>query len=255
MTPLDAAHAAMAAAPGDAAAERAFYARLAEAELFLMLTADPDGDRIDPAVFETGDGAFALAFDREDRLAEFAGHPVPYAALSGRRLAALLAEAAIGLALNPGGAPSETVLTAEALAWLAETAGADPRAVTARLTAIHPPAGLPRDLLTALDARLAAAEGLARLAYVVGTEAEGGGQGHLVAFVDAVAGAEPALARAVSEALAFSGLEAGALDVAFFAAEAPMAARLARHGLRIDLPQPAAPTIPGGDPNAPPRLR
>ena len=69
-----------------------------------------------------------------------------------------------------------------------------------------------------------------------------------------------ALATAVSEVLSFSGLEAAALDVAFFRAEDPAAARLARVGLRFELPkpEPMAQTpghAPGLNPDKPPRLR
>ena len=73
-----------------------------------------------------------------------------------------------------------------------------------------------------------------------------------------VPGAEPALAQAASEALIFSGLDAGEMDVAFFAASNPVSARLAKVGLRFDLPQPepvSAPNAPGMDPDTPPRLR
>jgi hypothetical protein len=73
-------------------------------------------------------------------------------------------------------------------------------------------------------------------------------------------GAEPALARAVAAALTFSGIEAGSLDVGFFRTADPVAARLARVGLRFDLPEapksePVAGTAPGMNPDAPPRLR
>ena len=76
-------------------------------------------------------------------------------------------------------------------------------------------------------AGLRAAVGLAAAAFLVGTRTEDGGQGHLLGFVSAVEGAQPALARAVSEALTFSGIEAGALDVGFFEAQEPAAAALA----------------------------
>ena len=82
----------------------------------------------------------------------------------------------------------------------------------------------------------------------------------MLAFVDAAPGAEGALAQAVGEALTFSGIEAGALDVAFFDASDPVAPRLARVGLRFDLPalarpERAEPSAPGMDPDKPPKLR
>ncbi|WP_209016141.1 hypothetical protein, partial [Roseibium sp. RKSG952] len=70
---------------------------------------------------------------------------------------------------------------------------------------------------------------------------------------------EAALAKAVSEALTFSGIEAGALDVGFFNTDEPTAAALANVGLRFELPQPevrqVSRPIPGSDPEKPPILK
>ena len=98
------------------------------------------------------------------------------------------------------------------------------------------------------------------MAYLVASVDSEGKRSHLLAFVGAASGAEAALARAASEALTFSGIEAGAMDVGFFDAKDPVAARLARVGLRFDLPQPAPASVPdtsapGSDPDRPPRLR
>ena len=122
-----------------------------------------------------------------------------------------------------------------------------------------PPRGLPEMVLTALDARLARMEGLAALAYLVGTEYESGQKGYMLAFVDAATGAEKrAGAGCARRARVFPGVEAGQLDVTFVSADDGRAAELARVGLRFDLPQPAKPVemkAPGLDPNAPPRLK
>jgi hypothetical protein len=157
-------------------------------------------------------------------------------------------------------APSSFLLEAEGVRWLAQTLGNAPDEVEARLAEVSAPKGLPAALISALDTKLATATGLAQLAYLVGSTDTDGARGHLLAFVGAAPGAEPALAGAASEALTFSGIEAGAMDVAFFDATDPITARLARVGLRFDLPQPAparAPEAiaPGSDPDRPPRLR
>ncbi|MBJ3762482.1 SseB family protein [Maribius pontilimi] len=257
MTPLDDAHAAMEAAPDDDAARLRFYERLADGELFLLLTREPEGDALDPRLFETSQGAFVLVFDRAERLADFADGQAPFAALSGRILAAMLDGKGIGLALNPGVAPSSFLVPSDAVAWLAETLGQGPDEIEARPTELHPPGDLPERLLTALDAKLATATGLARMAYLVWASYETGVRSHMLAVIDPAFGAERALARAVREALVFSGLEAGALDVAFFDASDAMAARLAKVGLRFDIPkfEAAQPVAPGSDPDAPPKLR
>ncbi len=257
-TALDRAHAAMAAAPDDAAARLAFHARLAESALFLLLDAEPVGDTLSPRLFELEEGTIVLAFDSEARLAAFARVPVPYAALPGRRLVALLAGQDLGLGLNFDVAPSAQLLPPEVLAWLADHLGAGPEELVASPEALHPP-WLPEALVAAIDARLARAAGLARTAWLAGVTHRDGTRGHLLALTGAAPGAEAALALALSEAVRLSGVEdAGPVDVAFVAAGDPLADRLARVGLRFDLPAPparGAPVAPGTDPARPPRLR
>jgi len=259
-TRLDLAHAAMEAAPDDDRLRLRFHERIADAELFLMLTEEPKGETLSPETFALSDATWVLAFDTEERLAAFAGRTVPYAALPGRVIVAMLAGRGAGLGLNLEVAPSSTLLPPESIAWLAETLAHGPAETTARIRAFHPPGQLPEALLTALDSKLGAAAGLARMAFVAGTEDDAGARSHILAFVGTVEGAEPALARAVSEALTFSGLDAGTLDVAFFRPSDPAAASLARVGLRIDLPEPPEPprparAAPGSDPDKPPILR
>lgn len=259
-TPLDLAHAAMEAAPVEDAARLRFYERLADSELFLMLTEEAEGEQVSPELFETPEGAFVLVFDREERLAQFAGRAVPYAGLSGRVIAQMLAGQGIGLGLNLEVAPSAILIPPEAVSWLHQTLGHTPDEVEAAVEAFTAPKGLPEALLTALDAKLATAGGLAAAAYLAGVRYAGGGQGHLLGFVGAKEAAQPSLAKAAGEALTFSGIEAGAMDVAFFEADDPVAASLARAGLRFDLPQPPEPEVyqpevPGSNPEKPPRLR
>lgn len=259
-TALDQAHAAMEAAPEDDSLRLRFYERLADSELFLMLSREAEGDRISPELFETPEGRFVLAFDREDRLAQFAGRAVPYAGLAGRGVVEMLQGQEIGLGVNLDVAPSATLLGPEAVSWLYDTLQAVPDQVEATIEELLPPANLPEVLLTALDAKLATAGGLASAAYLVGLRYQGGGQGHLLGFVEAKPEAENALAKAVNEALSFSGIEAGALDVGFFAPSDPMAAALAKVGLRFDLPKPPEPKlyeakIPGSNPDEPPILK
>ncbi|WP_224826321.1 SseB family protein [Cognatishimia sp. MH4019] len=254
-TALDRAHAQMEQSD---AKRLAFFERVADSELFLLLQSEAEGDQLTPEVFDLGDAQYVLVFDREDRLSSFAGRIVPYAALSGRVIAQMLAGQSVGLGINLDVAPSATLLPAEAVTWLAETLAHTPDEVEARPVEVTPPAGLPDTLIAALDTKLATAVGLASMAYLVGVAYEGGAKSHMLAFIGAAPGAEDALAKAVSEALTFSGIEAGALDVAFFKASDPMAARLARVGLRFDLPQPEEPeerAAPGSDPDAPPILR
>ncbi|GAA6209608.1 SseB family protein [Cognatishimia sp. WU-CL00825] len=259
-TPLDTAHAAMQGAQGDDAARLRFYERLADAELFLLLTKEVEGESISPEVFEVQDQSFVLVFDTEERLSEFVGKAAPYVALSGRMVAQMLAPSGIGLGVNLDVAPSSILIPAEALGWLVDTLDNAPDEVETRVDAFSAPAGLPEVLITSLDAKLSTAVGLARWAYLVGTTYENGVRSHMLGFVGAVPEAQGALAKAVSEALTFSGIDAGALDVGFFDSSDPVAAQLARVGLRFDLPEPEVavehvPIAPGSDPQKPPKLR
>lgn len=258
MTDLDLAHAAMDAAPEDDTARLRFYERLADTELFMLLGAEAEGDQITPELFEIEDQRFALVFDREERLSQFVGRVVPYAAVPGRALVQMLAGQGIGLALNLEVAPSAMLIPAEAVDWLVQTLSHGPDETEARLTEVSAPGGLPEVVVTGLDRKLAIAAGLARFAYLAAATYEDGARGHVLAFVDAVEGAEKALAAAAGEALTFSGIEAGVMDVLFVRAADPLAAHLARVGLRFDLPEPEmpqAPGAPGMDPQKPPKLR
>lgn len=259
-TPLDRAHMAMEAAPTDDATRLGFYERLADSELFLLLETEAEGAEIHPAVFELEEIACVLAFDREERLAEFTTGPAPFVALSGRSLAEMLAGQDLGLGVNLGVAQSSILLPAEAVAWLHETLSHGPEEVEARPLEVLPPSGLPDSLVTAIDQKLATAAGLAKFAYLARVQYSGGWTGHMLAFIDPVPGAEVALAQAGNEALLFSGIEAGQMDISFFDASDPMAARLARVGLRFDLPEapksaPQDRPAPGSNPEKPPILR
>jgi hypothetical protein len=81
-----------------------------------------------------------------------------------------------------------------------------------------------------------------------------------LAFIDTPEGAEHALAKAAHEALNFSGIEAGSIDVAFFDPTEGAAIAIRRCGLRFELPEPTQPddykpAAPGMDPDKPPRLK
>lgn len=257
LTPLDEAHAAMMAAPDDDAARLRFYERIADVELFVLLEAEPAADQISPVLL---DDAYVIVFDRAARLAAYVGEAAPYVALSGRAVAAMLEGQSLGMAVNIGVAPSEILLPTDAVVWLRATLAHEAGAVEAKITQVLPPKDLPESLIAAIDAKLATATGMAAGAWLVGVEYSGGGRGHLLAFVGAIPRAQDALVRAASEALTFSGIEAGAMDVGFFGPGDPTVEKLAKVGLRFDLPQtqglqhtPRMP--PGGDPSKPPILK
>lgn len=258
MTDLDTAHAAMDIAPDDDAKRLQFYERLADTELFMLLGSEAADDKVTPELFEIEDQTYILIFDREERLAQFVGREVPYAGLSGRVLSGMLAGQGIGFALNLDVAPSAMLIPSEAVDWLHATLEHAPQESEARLTEVSVPKGLPEAVITGLDRKLAIAAGLANMAYLAAATYDDNSRGHVLVFIDAVPGSEASLARAAGEALTFSGIDAGTMDVLFARASDPLAAHLAKVGLRFDLPalhDPQTPSAPGMDPNRPPKLK
>ncbi len=257
-TPLDAAHAAMEATPDDATPRLRFFERLADSELFLLLQGEATGDSLLPEMYEIDAQKYILAFDREERLSEFAEGSAHHAALSGRVIAKMLAGQEIGLGLNLGVAPSSILLPTEAMDWLADMLENAPDEVMARPVSVEAPVGVSQDLLAAIDTKLATAAGLADAAYLVNARYEDR-CGLMLAIIDALPAAQGALAKAVGEVVMFGDENDDGLDVAFFAATEPVCATLAKVGLRFELPKPAAedhaPAAPGRDPNNPPILR
>lgn len=260
MTPLDAAHAAMERDEADEASRLRFFDCLSDGEFFLLLEEEPQGADLKPRIFPLESGPVVLIFDLEERMAEFSGGVAPYAALPGRVIAQVLAGQGIGLGVNLGVAPSQMILPPEALDWLSGVLEGEPETAEDVPEAFEVPRALPAGLVTALEAKLARVAGLAAFALLMGVRYRGNRRGHMLAIVGAAEGAEAALAHAVREALVFSGLEAGVLDVTFLTGAEEVLPRMLTVARRFDIPVPpqrerAAPAAPGSDPERPPKLR
>ena len=237
----------------------AFWRVFADAELFLVLEQEAQGETLEPRVFDLSMGRMLLAFDTEERLATISDSPVPYAALPGRVVAAQLAGQGLALGVNLGtGAGCETVLAAGSLDWLAQMLTQDApeerHGQIERLAAPLMPEGLTQSLRALLPPQAQGA--LAQVAYT------DGGWGHVLALSGLAPEDAPRMGRAVTEALAFSGLDAAALDLVFTEIDAPLFARIAQAGQLVQPlpPVPAAeaalaPKAPGMDPDRPPRLK
>jgi hypothetical protein len=259
-TPLDLAHARMTAAPEDDAARLRYYEALADADLVLWLDAEAEGEALSPRLVELDDGPVVLAYDLEDRLAEAAGVAVAYAALPGRVIAAQLAGQGVALGVNLGTEAPAFLVPPHALDWLAGVLDRSPAQTQARPVVFRAPGALPPALVDLLAQKLARAGGLAQGALLAGVSYDDGRRGHMLAFVGAPDASQAPLARMAAEALAFSGVEAGEMDVAFLTADDPATAVMARVARAFDMPAPQAapapaPQAPGMDPDRPPRLR
>lgn len=261
-TALGAALARLAGAPGDTALRLAMFDALADAELIVLLEAEAEPGTLAPRVYPAGEGPVVLAFDTEGALADFAGPGAPYAAVPGRVLAPMLAAQGLSLLVQAQGGAAE-LLPPRTLDWFrrALTAPA-PRPTQGSPAGFGPPALPPATLaalLPALERRLCAVPGIAGAALAAARWPEGAsGPDHLLAVSGVALAAQPPLARALAEAMAFAGLAPGALDLAFVAA--PTLDRIAAQGIALNTapPEPAAPaaaTPPGMDPARPPKLR
>lgn len=263
-TPLETAMARMQAAPEDTARRLQFHAELLDTELFVLLADEATGGSLRPKVFDFEAGRAVLVFASESRLADFAGEVAAYAALPGRVLVAMLAQAAEGLSLlvSPDSDHAE-LLPPEALEWLARTLK-DTRSTEGEGTAeSFAPVALPEAVLAllipALERRLRHVPGLEGV-VLAGVRWQGGGKGHVLALGGVAEVARAPLARAVAEGLELSGVEAGALDVIF--PQPTVMARLAALGRTLS-PAPwvppatkdTKPAAPGMDPERPPKLR
>ncbi|WP_295042301.1 SseB family protein [uncultured Paracoccus sp.] len=223
----------------DAPQRARMLSRLADTELSVALVAEPMGDTIELRIFPLEAGPVALACDTEDRLAGFFGGPLAYAAMPGRVLAGLLKSEGAGLLVNPGH-PSEMLLDAAMLDWLTGALSAAPEPADARLRLTPPAPHVIEALAEPLAQRLADMRGL-----IAGAALARAGDGHVVLIAGADPAHQPAIAKALSESLAFLPEQPGGVDVSFTDAALPAGI------LRFDLtpsPEPAAPPRPKGPP-------
>ncbi|MEM8570847.1 MAG: SseB family protein [Pseudomonadota bacterium] len=235
--------------------------RIMDAELFLLLSEEPEKDQIEPHLFEMDEGEFILAFDLGERLAEFLDSPSPYVAMPGRRLVEMIAGRKIGLALNLGVAPSEMLLPPDAVAWMAETGQEPPELHEAKLVGIAMPRHLPSGLMGALDPKLAAMASLIGEAHLVEAEFADADHALLLVLFGVPDEARGEVAAAIGEAVKFSGVDHARLDVTFLAEDAPSRAQIEAVSVRIELPEPEPLSdpepleAPGSNPDKPPNLR
>ncbi len=266
-TKLDRAHDAMQTTPEDDAARVAFYGVLADAELFILLTDEPDTpSAINPEILDIEGDRFALVFDREERLGNFtkaqmeSDAPAPYAALPGRVIAGMLAGQNIGLGLNLGVAPSSILIPGAAMDWLMAALGETPSQAQSTVLAFLPPDAAALALLPALREKLATAGALKARAWLARARFADAGEGALLGLSGIPRESHDLLARAAQEALVFSGTNTE-LTTVFLDQGTRAEAELAAIGREIPLPAPATPTIsappppPGSDPDKPPILK
>ncbi|MDN5569295.1 MAG: SseB family protein, partial [Paracoccus sp. (in: a-proteobacteria)] len=143
----------------DAPQRARMLSRLADTELSVALVREPLHDQVELKLFDLDGARMALACDSEDRLADFFGHAIAYAAMPGRVLSSLLKVDGAGLLVNPGH-PSEMMLDAPMLDWLTGALENVPQPDEARMRLVTPASGVVAELAPALADRLADMRGL-----------------------------------------------------------------------------------------------
>ena len=239
-TPLDQAHAAM--ADGTEASIRAYYAQLLSAELFMPLTGDQ------PAEIAMDTGRFALAFDHEERLAEFADGPIERAVISGRQAIAMAVAADQGIGINLGVSDTAYLLPAPVVAWIAENL-ASPLAEQAGISEFCPPKA-DSDVIAAIDAALSGLSDRADRAILISAPKD------LLLLIAGAEGADhPGIAAHLAESLHLR--LADQAPAVSFTDDGSVLARADRVGIGFDIPKAKIRVVaaPGSDPAKPPRLR
>ena len=256
-TRIDLAFEAM-SADGDSQTHRmAFFEAVADAELIILLKEQALEMVLNLENLESAGKTFAVVFDTDGRLAEYASATAHYAALPGRKLVKMLAGQGVGIALNPGVAPSSYLIAPQAVEWLASVVREEPEGVEQRIISVGPPASSTSALVTALDRKFSSFEGMAKQAVLASVVYLNGEHGNIVAFVDPIRDAETALAQAVYDVLKFNSAS-GNWSVGHFASSSSISTMLTKKGLVFDLPkarEPKSRSAPGSDPDNPPRLR
>jgi hypothetical protein len=157
-----------------------FYEGFAAQRLIVPVEEGGAGATARPLTLALETGDVALAFDTETRFTAFIGAPTEFVAMTGAELARALSPLGIGAALNPGVAPGETVLDAEALAWIAEHTGAEVAVEEMPGgTRVGPPVNPEVALLEALGTRLTEMAGHIAEAWLLGATAPEGGDAYL----------------------------------------------------------------------------
>lgn len=233
-------------------ADRArILSQLADTALFVTLEREPADDAADIRLVDGGGFQLAVASDSDEKLAAFWQGPVAYAEIPGRVLAALLAKDGAALLVNPGSA-SEMLLDPETLTWLGQSLENKPQTETGAFlpSLSSPDPEAVAALAEPLAQRVRGMYGLVEAIALVGASWPDR-TGHLLLLRGTPVNRQEAVAKAISEVLAFLPPVEGGIDIAF---ADPL---LPEGTLVIEVPEPAPPepeTVQR-DPNAPPRLK
>ena len=252
---MDKTYARMQAAPNSDAAGLRFYEAFCDTNLHVLVNAD-----LSLQIFETSQGKLILAFDTEERMAEFVEQPTEFIKMPGRELVTQLKETDIGIGLNLNVAPTSQILTPEILDWVSALLSVDSTLMVDQVAGFSADCQLSDDDRTALTDRLVNFTGVVKAAYICGVTYADGATADALFFIDCDQDIEADLFTAMIETQKFAMDSSADLAIKFISSDSPALPEIQRHGHQLHIPAPIVtptfqPSAPGMDPNKPPKLR
>ena len=254
-TRMDRAYQHMQSLPDNDTAGLRFYETFSDANLSVLINAD-----LSMQVFETSQGKIVLAFDTDDRMAEFVSEPTEFMKIPGRELVMRLLGTDTGVGLNLNVAPTSQILTPEILVWLSDLLSVDSTLLQDQAVGFTANCQSSSDDIAAISSRLENFAGRVSAAYMCGISYSDGVTADALIVVDCDPSVEADLFTAVIETQKFAENNATDLAIKFITSSNPTLSEIRRIGQEIHIPKtipshPAQPKPPGMDPDKPPILR
>lgn len=214
-----------------------YYGVLADTNLFLLLEQEPSNEILEPKFIQLEGKNFALAFDSEESLSEFYGEAAAFAQITGRVLAKMLLEEKIGLGINLGVSEGELLLPYEVVEWFVNVLDETPDLVQANPKKFLPANAFPEIMFQALQEKLEPAVGLFDEIWICAVEYNEDEISHLICLMGAQKSAQQAIVKSINEALFFTDINLGNIDVAHFNYDDEACSKIRAIGVKLEFPQ------------------
>lgn len=257
---LDTAYANMQNPDGDETAELRFYETFCDCVLTVLIVEDEAQDKIQFDIFETSQGALVLAFDSEDRMAEFIEKPTGFINMPGRELLQMLSDQQLGIGLNLAVAPSSQILEKATLDWVRDVIGSESMVKMDKISSLKPATNISPSLSQNLAMRLQAFYGFVESVLICDVTYEDGYAGTAFFVLNCDPDTEANLFAMLMETQRFSSRDDSEIAIQFIQTNSPNIDDIRAVAQEVKpLPRSAksisTPKAPGRDPAKPPKLR
>lgn len=254
-TRLDVVYQRMQSSPESETAGLRFYEAFCDANLCVLINADTSMQ-----VFETSQGKIVLAFDTDERVAEFISEATEFIKIAGRDLVMQLLASETGIGLNLNVAPTSQILSPDILTWLSEFLAESSSFSIDQVVAISPPDQWLDDHKTAISTQLEKYAGMIASAYFCSVTYSDNTVADAVFIVDCDPTTEAVLFTALVESQKFLDKNTAEIAIKFISPDNQEFPEICRVGEEIVISKltvihTSAPTAPGMDPDKPPKLR